>query len=66
MERWIGQGLIKGDAYENLSELAGDRTRLRALIDKVSDVTDQQIAEIGIYCVRFWEQRPPSSEMTTD
>ena len=61
IEDWVDEGGMVGDAYENLTELAIDRAQLRALIDKVAVLSDQQIANIGIYCLRFLEQQSPAN-----
>jgi hypothetical protein len=58
IEQWVDDGFVAGDAYRNFTEQAIDHARYRALIDKVGGLSDQQIANIGIHCYRFWEQRP--------
>jgi hypothetical protein len=61
IEPLVDEGMVAGDAYENFNALAGDARFYRTLIGKVGSLSNQQIADIGIYCLRFWEQRGPSN-----
>jgi hypothetical protein len=56
IEEWVDDDAVIGDAYENLTGLDSDRARTRTLMDKVGSLSDQQIADIGIYCLKFWER----------
>jgi len=61
IEQSVDEGIVTGDAYENFNALAGDARFYRTLIGKVGSLSNQQIADIGIYCLRFWEKRGPSN-----
>jgi hypothetical protein len=61
IEQLVDEGMAAGDAYENFDKLGVDARFFRTLIGKVGGLSDQQIADIGIYCLRFWEQQPPSN-----
>ena len=56
MEQWVDDDAVIGDAYENLARVDSDRTGTRTLMDKVGSLSDREIADVGIYCLRLLER----------
>ena len=53
IEEWVDEGIVEA-SYENLADLDHERAALRALVDKVCRLSDEQVADIDAYCLGFY------------